>query len=106
VDVAKGQGVQRARLADLQRCRHLVVRVDRALVRAGDGLAVGGEFEVAHLVGELFSLRMEIQRDPTDVVFGGIVGPDSCPSVYSLTLGLDAIRVDDLPASGDLAGFF
>jgi hypothetical protein len=61
MDVAKGQGVQRARLADLQRCRHLVVRVDRALIRAGDGLAVGGEFKVAHLVGELDPFRVEIQ---------------------------------------------
>ena len=33
---------------------------------------MGGELKVAYLVGELFSLRVEIHRNPADMVLGGV----------------------------------
>jgi hypothetical protein len=79
MDVAKGQGVQRTRLTNLQRCGDLVVSVDGALIRASDGLAVGRELEMAYLVSELFPFRVEVEGDPTDMVFGGVGMGDLFP---------------------------
>ena len=56
VNVAIGQGVQRTGLADLHRGARLVMGVDRALIWAGGGLAVGVKLKMTHIVGKLVPL--------------------------------------------------
>lgn len=49
-----------------------MVSVDRTSVWPFDRRAVGIELVVSNVVWEFFSIRMEIDRYPTNVVFGGI----------------------------------
>ena len=49
-----------------------MVGIDRSFVRPLGRLAMGVELEAGHIVGELLSIRMEVQADPADVVLGRV----------------------------------
>jgi hypothetical protein len=79
MDVAVGEGVQRTGFTDLQRGGCLVMCVHGTLVGTAGGLAVGAELEMPYVMGELASLRVEVQADPPDVVFRGVGMGDLLP---------------------------
>jgi len=49
-----------------------MVSVYRTFIRPLHRFPVGGKLEVTYLVGKLFPVRLEVNRDPSDVVFGCI----------------------------------
>ena len=72
MDVAERHRLQRARLVGLDLDLDAGGSIDRALIRAGGGLAMGGELEMAYLERNRRTLGLKVNRDPANVVLGGV----------------------------------
>jgi len=72
VNITERGGMQDPGFLDLHGGRYRVIRIHRSLICTCCGFTMGGELEVSYLIGELLSLWMEKQLNPSTVVLCGI----------------------------------
>jgi hypothetical protein len=106
VDIAEGEGVECARLVDLQRSINPVMRVNGAFVWPVHAFAVRGELEVPHLVAEFVPLRVEEHGNPANVVFCGVGVGDPLPRLTLISNISSALTSSGASITGTCFSFF
>jgi hypothetical protein len=72
MNIAQSRSINNPRLAGLHGQASLMMGVDRTGVRSLRRFSVGSELKVAYLVREFLPLRVEVDLNPPDMVFGCI----------------------------------